>query len=67
MTDDTVSNAKRERLAVSAVVAALTLTLWSPTALAAPEQFGKDPSSWGEWIADVERPAEQFRSRYQLQ
>ena len=28
--------------------------------------IGKDPSSWGEWIADVERPAEQFRGRYQL-
>ena len=28
--------------------------------------FGKDPSKWGEWIADVERPAEQFRGRYQL-
>ncbi len=28
--------------------------------------FGKDPSHWGEWIADVERPAEQFRGRYQL-
>jgi hypothetical protein len=26
----------------------------------------KDPSSWGNWIADVERPARQFRSRYQL-
>lgn len=25
----------------------------------------KDPSSWGNWIADVERPARQFRSRYQ--
>ena len=25
-----------------------------------------DPSSWGEWIADVERPAEQLRGRYQL-
>ncbi len=25
-----------------------------------------DPSSFGEWIADVERPAEQFRGRYQL-
>jgi hypothetical protein len=30
------------------------------------EHFGKDPSTWGEWIADVERPAEQFRGRYQL-
>jgi hypothetical protein len=26
----------------------------------------EDSSSWGEWIADVERPAEQFRGRYQL-
>jgi hypothetical protein len=28
--------------------------------------FGTDPSRWGEWIADVERPAEQLRGRYQL-
>ena len=28
--------------------------------------FGKDPSSFGQWIADVERPAAQFRGRYQL-
>ncbi len=28
--------------------------------------FGKDPAAWGEWIADTERPAEQYRSRYQL-
>ena len=28
--------------------------------------FGKDPSKFGEWIADVERPAEQYRGRYQL-
>ena len=28
--------------------------------------FGKDPRTWGEWIADVERPAEQYRGRYQL-
>ena len=25
-----------------------------------------DPAHFGEWIADVERPAEQFRGRYQL-
>ena len=25
-----------------------------------------DPGSYGEWIADTERPAEQFRYRYQL-
>ena len=28
--------------------------------------FGTDPGKWGEWIADVERPAEQYRGRYQL-
>jgi hypothetical protein len=28
--------------------------------------FGTDPSGFGEWIADVERPAEQYRGRYQL-
>jgi hypothetical protein len=28
--------------------------------------FGKDPSKWGEWIADVERPATEYRGRYQL-
>ena len=28
--------------------------------------FGNDPSKWGEWIADIERPAEQYRGRYQL-
>jgi hypothetical protein len=27
--------------------------------------FGTDPSKWGNWIADVERPAEEFRDRYQ--
>jgi cell wall-associated NlpC family hydrolase/murein DD-endopeptidase MepM/ murein hydrolase activator NlpD len=29
--------------------------------------FLKDSSKWGEWIADVERPAEQYRYRYQEQ
>ena len=28
--------------------------------------FGKDPAKFGEWIANIERPAEQFRGRYQL-
>ena len=27
--------------------------------------FLKDSSKWGEWIADVERPAEEYRGRYQ--
>jgi hypothetical protein len=25
-----------------------------------------DPSKYGEWVADIERPAEEFRGRYQL-
>ena len=33
---------------------------------AATPNFGKDPSKWGEWIADIERPAAQYRGRYQL-
>ena len=28
--------------------------------------FANDPSKWGDWIADVERPAEHYRDRYQL-
>jgi hypothetical protein len=28
--------------------------------------YGKDPSTWGTWVADVQRPAEQYRGRYQL-
>ena len=27
--------------------------------------FGSDPNQFGDWIADVERPAEQYRGRYQ--
>ena len=27
--------------------------------------FGADPSGWGNWIADVEQPAAQYRGRYQ--
>jgi hypothetical protein len=33
---------------------------------AGESDFGKDPSAWGNWIADIERPAEQYRGRYQL-
>ena len=29
-------------------------------------EFGSDPSKYGDWIADVERPAEELRGRYQL-
>lgn len=28
--------------------------------------FGSDPATWGEWVADVQRPALQYRGRYQL-
>jgi hypothetical protein len=28
--------------------------------------YGDDPSRWGVWVADVQRPAEQYRGRYQL-
>jgi len=28
--------------------------------------FGSDPARWGNWVADVQRPAAQFRFRYQL-
>ena len=27
--------------------------------------FETDPNQWGEWIADTEKPAEQYRGRYQ--
>lgn len=27
--------------------------------------FLHDPARWGDWVADVERPAEQYRGRYQ--
>jgi len=28
--------------------------------------FGLDETQWGEWVADVQRPAEEYRGRYQL-
>ncbi|MFP5362621.1 MAG: hypothetical protein ACLGI5_07815 [Thermoleophilia bacterium] len=28
------------------------------------DDFGDDPASWGEWIADIERPFEAYRGRY---
>jgi hypothetical protein len=30
-------------------------------------QLADNPNSWGEWVADIEQPAEQYRYRYQLQ
>ncbi|HEY3773575.1 MAG TPA: NlpC/P60 family protein [Solirubrobacteraceae bacterium] len=29
--------------------------------------LASDPSRWSEWVADVERPAAEYRGRYQLQ
>jgi hypothetical protein len=29
--------------------------------------YGHDPASWGQWVADIERPAYIYRGRYQLQ
>jgi hypothetical protein len=31
------------------------------------QSYGRDPSSWGNWIADVEQSAAEYRGRYQLQ
>ena len=33
--------------------------------LAAADVVPQGPDQWGKWIADVERPAEQYRGRYQ--
>ena len=33
---------------------------------AGDSRFGSDPARWGEWVADIQRPAEQYRGRYQL-
>jgi hypothetical protein len=38
----------------------------SPPARAAADPPVDGPSQYGEWIADVGRPADQYRSRYQL-
>ena len=33
-----------------------------------PERhFGSNPANYGEWIDEIERPAEEYRGRYQLQ
>jgi cell wall-associated NlpC family hydrolase len=34
---------------------------------AGDRSFGEDDSDWGSWVADVERPAENLRFKYQLQ
>jgi hypothetical protein len=61
-----VRRLRRILLTLAAALAAAALS--APLASAgAPTSSGiDDPSSWGEWIADVERPAAQYRGRYQL-
>src|SRR6185503_19391936 len=41
------------------------LSVRSTRIAAGDADFGLDSASWGEWIADVLRPAEQYRGRYQ--
>jgi hypothetical protein len=53
----------RRTIALAAAVSATTLAGAGPAAAHTPVD---DPCQFGEWIADVERPAEQHRSRYQL-
>jgi hypothetical protein len=43
------------RITLAAIAAALLTT--APNGSASAQKKGKDPRSWGEWIADVERPA----------
>ncbi len=33
----------------------------------ADRHFGSNPANYGEWIDEIERPAEEYRGRYQLQ
>jgi hypothetical protein len=53
----------RRTIALAAAVSATALAAAGPAAVRTPVD---NPSQHGEWIADVERPAEQYRSRYQL-
>ena len=47
-------------------LAAVSVTALAAAGAGAAHRAVDDPSQHGEWIADVERPAEQYRSRYQL-
>jgi hypothetical protein len=53
----------RRTIALAAAVSA-TAVVAAGSAAADPPVDG--PSQYGEWIADVGRPADQYRSRYQL-
>ena len=49
-----------------ALAAAVSATALVAAGAAAAHPPIDDPRQFGEWIADVELPAEQYRSRYQL-
>jgi hypothetical protein len=59
------------KIRTSVVVAGALLALALGPAVSGSDAEAKgavrldDPSAWGEWIADVERPAEEYRGRYQ--
>jgi hypothetical protein len=53
----------RRTIALAAAVSATALAAAGPAAADTPVDGSRQ---YGEWIADVERPAEQHRSRYQL-
>jgi hypothetical protein len=52
----------RRTIVLAAAVSATALAA-GPAAAHTPVD---NPSQYGEWTADVERPAEQYRGRYQL-
>ena len=49
-----------------ALAAAVSATALAAAGAAAAHTPIDDPRQFGDWIADVERPAVQYRSRYQL-
>ena len=52
--------------AAAAAFAAAALAIPATSAGALPPRDIGDPVQYGDWIQDVERPAAQFRGRYQL-
>jgi hypothetical protein len=53
----------RRTIALAAVVSGTALAVAGP---AGAHTAINDPHEYGEWIADVERPAEHYRGRYQV-
>jgi hypothetical protein len=53
----------RRTIALAAAVSATAVAAAGPATADTPVD---GPSQYGEWIADVGRPADQYRSRYQL-